>query len=98
MGRRHMSFEPTSRFRVAPSVHSRRFGAELVVLDLAHGEYFALDEMGARVWNELAEGHPFSDVVVGLAHDYEVAPDRLWSDLAAFSDQLVGKGLLLRVV
>jgi hypothetical protein len=90
-----MNPSPSSRFRAAPAVHSRRFGAELVVLDLERGEYFALDEMGARVWDELAEGRPLAAVVGAIAHEYEVNADRLWSDLSTFSDELVAKGLLL---
>jgi hypothetical protein len=92
-----MSLTPSGRFRVPPAVHTRRFGAELVVLDLTGGEYFALDEMGARIWDELANDRPTRDVVSVLAHEYQVDSDRLWSDLERFLDELVAKGLLLAV-
>jgi hypothetical protein len=84
-----------SRFRVAAEVHVQRFGTELVVLDLTGGEYYALDEIGARVWEDLAKGCPFADVVGSLAHEYQVDPDRLLTDLQAFTDELIARGLVL---
>ncbi len=90
-----MSVGSAHRFRVAPQVHSRRFGAELVILDLRGGEYFALDEMGARVWNEITRGCAVQEVIENLAREYQVDDARLRSDLEAFADELVAKGLLL---
>jgi hypothetical protein len=87
--------DPSRRFCVAPAVHFRSFGAELVILDLTGGEYFALDAMGTRVWNDLAKGRPLADVVDELAHEYQVDQARLWGDLEAFLNELIAKGLLL---
>ena len=90
-----MSIRPYTRLRVAPAVHFRRFGGELVVLDLSGGEYFALNEMGARIWSDLAQGRAVSDVVEGLAQEYELDQAQASSDLEAFADELVAKGLLV---
>ena len=86
-----------SRFRIGADVHYRRFGSEVVVLDLAAGEYFALDEVGTVVWQALLEGRSVSEIVTQLASDYEVALAELRADLLALAEDLVKKKLLVAV-
>jgi hypothetical protein len=90
-----MRLDPETTFQVASDVHSRRFGAELVLLDLARGEYFSLDELGSRVWDELAAGRSVGDVVERLAPEYEVQRDRFQADLRALVEELMTRGLLV---
>lgn len=88
--------EPQPRkFRSAPDVHSRAFGQELVLLDLARGEYFSLDELGARIWNETLAGRSLSAVVDLLVRDYDVHPDQLRADVLGLLNELVARGLLV---
>ena len=89
-----MKIEDVDRFEVGESVHARRFDDELVVLDLAHGEYYALDEVGARVWEGFAGGDSLSGVFEGLLSTYDVDRERLQEDVASFAGELVDKGLM----
>jgi len=89
-----MRFDETARFDVPKSVHARRFDDELVVLDLARGEYFALDEVGARVWEGLTAGESLSGLSEALLSTYDVEVDRLREDIAAFAQGLVENGLM----
>jgi hypothetical protein len=84
-----------STFHVARDVHSRCFGEELVLLDLARGEYFSLDELGARIWGELAAGRSVEDAVEKLVAEYDVPRDRFQADLRALVGELVTRGLLV---
>jgi hypothetical protein len=81
-------------FRVRSDVHARQFQDDLVVLDLAAGEYFSLDALGARVWGELSRGRSLGQVVDALAGDYDVEVSRLRADLVGFAEELVRRGLL----
>jgi hypothetical protein len=92
-----MKIEETSRFEVRESVHARRFDRELVVLDLAQGEYFALDEVGARVWEGLATGGTVDGLCDTMLSTYEVEREKLRQDIVAFAEALVSSGLM-RVV
>jgi Coenzyme PQQ synthesis protein D (PqqD) len=83
--------------RPAPDVHVRRFGEELVILDLARGEYFSLDPLGARVWSELAAGVSLAILVDRLAPEYEVEVDRFRADVVELVEHLVSRGLLVAV-
>jgi hypothetical protein len=84
-----------ARFRPADSVHTRTFDGELVILDLAHGEYFALDPIGSRLWVALEEGKSIEQVAAEVVQEYDVSPETAAADLAALLDDLVRRGLLV---
>ncbi len=84
-----------SRYRVAESVHTRTFDGELVILDLAHGEYFALDPIGSRLWVALEQGKTIEQVAAEVVQEYDVSPETAATDLTALLDDLVRRGLLV---
>ncbi len=84
------------RVRCADAVHARRFDEELVILDLAKGEYFSLDPLGARLWSGLEAGRDVTQIAEEIAVEYDVALDRALADLVALGDDLVAKGLMVR--
>lgn len=77
-----------------PGVLHRLLEGESVLLDPASGTYYALNEVGSRVW-ELAAGEPTLDEVLeALLAEYEVEPARLREDLDSLLDRLVAERLL----
>jgi hypothetical protein len=56
-----------SRYVVARDVLARKFHDETILLDLAGGEYFSVDEVGSRVWEGLGEGKTVAEVAAALA-------------------------------
>lgn len=77
-----------------PGVLHRRLEDEAVLLDPKSGTYYALNEVGSRVW-DLAADHPtLGEVVRVLLAEYEVEAATLRGDLDALLDQLVEEGLL----
>ncbi|MEW6320213.1 MAG: PqqD family protein [Acidobacteriota bacterium] len=61
-----------SRYRPHADVVSRQIEQEAVILDLATGEYFGLNETGARIW-ELLEAHDEQGIAVQLAEEFDVS-------------------------
>jgi Coenzyme PQQ synthesis protein D (PqqD) len=84
------------KLRCADAVHSRLFDEELVILDLAKGEYFALDPLGARLWSGLEAGRTVEQVAQEIVAEYDVALDHAVADLTALRDDLVARGLMVR--
>jgi hypothetical protein len=80
---------------VASNVHTRRFGTELVVLDLNSGEYFALDATGARIWEALSSASCVDDVVERVGADYEVSVAQFRADVMALAEELVNRKLMI---
>jgi hypothetical protein len=90
-----VTLDPELLLQVARDVHSRKFGEELVLLDLTRGEYFSLDELGARIWEELAAGNRIGAVVERLAPQYDVERERFQVDFFALVEELLTRGLLV---
>ncbi|HEX4953618.1 MAG TPA: PqqD family protein [Thermoanaerobaculia bacterium] len=72
----------------------RDLGGESVLLEPRVGRYFGLDEVGTRIWFLIAEHRRFEEVLGALAAEYEVPPDRLRADVAAFIEALRDHGLV----
>ena len=89
-----MAISLASQFKIADNVHARMFDDELVILDLNGGNYYGLDEIGARVWNALEKGHALGAVAGEIEADYEVTRAQLEADLLALARDLCDKGLM----
>lgn len=67
---------------------------EAVLLHLAQGKYFGLDEVGARIW-QLVEAHGSARAVRDqMLAEFDVEPDRLESDLHELLWALAENGLV----
>ena len=90
-----MTIRAEDRVRVAKDVHVREFDGELVVLDLQKGDYFGVNEVGARLWEGLALGKSPAEIAAELAPVYDVEPARLIADLVALTNELAARGLVV---
>lgn len=91
-----ISFLTVSALRVAPSVHTRTFDGELVLLDLEGGDYFALDAIGAKFWAGVEAGKSLDTLAEEIAAEYDVTRAQAATDLATLRDELLARGLLLK--
>ena len=91
----HPSSQPAPRFRPADAVYARMFDGELVVLDAKGGEYFALDEIGAELWNGLESGKTLEEISDIIVQRYDVTRERALADLTALCNELVARGLFV---
>jgi hypothetical protein len=90
-----MKLELHDRVCVAPNVHAREFDGETILLDLSHGDYFGVDDMGARIWAELKRASSPEEVALRLASDYDVEMPRLREDVRRFLEELYGRKLVV---
>jgi len=87
----------STRLRISKSVYARPFGDELVVLDFARGEYFALDEIGACVWRAIENGEPLAAIATSIAGSYDVDEAEALRDIVTLSNDLLAQNLVERV-
>jgi len=66
-----------------------------VILDLAGGQYFALDEIGARLWHGLAAGRSPEDVAREVVSTHEVSFDKALADMVDLANELAHRGLVM---
>jgi hypothetical protein len=83
-----------ARVRVPEGVLSGEVGGEAVLLQTSTGAYYALDPVGTRMWNLLAEEGEVDAVWRRLLAEYEVDGDELRRDLAGLVEELAARRLL----
>ena len=79
---------------VTPEVVFKELRGEAVLLDLASGIYFGLDETSTRLWQLLTTHGSLRRAFDGMLEEYEVEPDRLQTDLLAFVAELTRRRLV----
>lgn len=79
---------------VPSEVMARQVGDETVLLDLASGNYYGLDPVGARIWQLLGEGMSLPQVCDVLLAEYDVSRAALEQDIERLVGELSAKGLL----
>jgi hypothetical protein len=71
-----------------------RVGDETVILHLGSGTYFGLDPVGTRVWELLAEPRGLTGICARMEGEFDVAPEVLRADVAAFLRSLLENDLV----
>jgi hypothetical protein len=77
-------------------VHTRLFDGELVILDMARGEYLALDAIGSRLWNALEAGKTVAETAIEVVAEYDVSLEQATADLEALLEDLLAQGLIVQ--
>jgi Coenzyme PQQ synthesis protein D (PqqD) len=67
---------------------------EMIILCLQSGQYFGLNEVGARIWNLIQEPKTVGAVLDSVLEEYDVDLDQLERDLFALLDQMVINDLI----
>ncbi|HEX3552453.1 MAG TPA: PqqD family protein [Thermoanaerobaculia bacterium] len=84
-----------SRLRHRDRVLIQRAAGTLVLLDLEGGQYFALDEVSARVW-ELCDGeHGIGAIVEAIGSEYDAPAETIREDVMAFLQEMLDEKLLV---
>jgi len=67
---------------------------DIVILNQDRDNYVALDEIGRRVWELIAEPRNVSDVCLKMAEEFDAPVATIRPDVIAFLDELAAEGLL----
>lgn len=89
------SAHPSRRFRAADRVVSRAIGGDTLLLDLATGRYFDLDDSGSFVWSRLAAGARLDEIVDSLEDTFDAPRERLAADVEVFVAELERERLVV---
>lgn len=82
------------RYRRSPHVQSAVHGDSMVLLDLRSEQFFALDQVGASVWTQLAEPTAVNEIVDGLVERYDAPETEIRRDVQDLLVSLIGNGLV----
>lgn len=73
---------------------SASVGEELLMMSTAEGKYFNLNDVGARIWELLAQPVSAEGLVAGLTAEYAVDADTAREQVTEFLAALRERGLL----
>ncbi len=73
---------------ISPDVLFQELGSETVLLDLDKELYYALDEVGTRLWQLLAENGDPAAAMTRLLAEYDVDEATLRKDINGLVDEL----------
>ena len=81
---------------VSGEVVAREMGGEMVLLDLASGQYFGLDPVGMRVWELLSERpHTLAELCNVIETEFEAPRDQIEADLLLLAGELGKQDLIV---
>ena len=73
---------------------STTLGDEAVILGADAGQYFGLNEVGARIWELVQQPVSVSAIRDTLCREYDVAPEECERDLVELLNELSRNGLV----
>jgi len=79
----------------SPDVVYRDLEGEAVILDLASGTYFGLNEVGTRVWRMIDEGRDAAEIVDIVATEYQADRGNIAQDVARLLNDLSARRLIV---
>lgn len=82
------------RVELSSEVLFQDIEGEAVLLDLASGQYFGLNEVGTRFWQHARELDDVDAIVARLLEEFEVEESVLEDDLEGFIGEMSEAGLL----
>ena len=84
-----------TRLRPGPGVLMQRVDDAVVLLNIASGEYYALDEIGGRIWLLCDAGHDLAEVHTALCAEFDAPPATIEADMLELVRDLLDERLLV---
>lgn len=81
-------------YQIPQDVLFHELSGEAVLLNLASGQYYSLDEIGTRIWALLAEHGEIEPVLTTILQEYDVTEQQLRDDFDRLISELTAQGLL----
>ncbi|HJU89312.1 MAG TPA: PqqD family peptide modification chaperone [Gemmatimonadaceae bacterium] len=79
---------------VARNQVSSDLGGEAVILHLASGTYYSLNEVGATIWNLLQQPRRVRQILDHVVAEYDIDREECAADLHRLLDALSREGLI----
>ena len=86
----------TDSYTISDDVVAREVGGEMVLLDLASGQYFGLDTVGGRFWELLSDRpHTLAELCDAIEAEFDAPRDRIEADMMALAKQMRDQELIV---
>lgn len=91
-----MTLALSDHLRIPEEVLTSKVGEEMILLNLQTGMYHSLDPVGTRFLELLQNTSQLDAVHHAMLQEFDVPTAKLESDLLKLSQEMVGRGLLVK--
>jgi hypothetical protein len=91
-----MTLALSDHLKIPEEVLTSKVGEEMILLNLQTGMYHSLDPVGTRFLELLQNTSQLDAVHHALLQEFDVPTAQLESDLLKLSQEMVGRGLLVK--
>ena len=86
--------DPNAVITIPLHVEATTTDNSVVILNFETGDFFGLDEVGARLWELLNQFNDLNSVIQILLQEYEVDEEKLTKDITKVVTELQEAGLV----
>ncbi|MFH0781124.1 MAG: PqqD family protein [Pseudomonadota bacterium] len=80
--------------RIPDNVSWKQMDDLVVIVDVATGEYYSLNDSASSIWSAMADGKSRNEIVDALVGSYEVDAQQAESDVSSCIEKWLGYGIL----
>ena len=84
-------------YSISEEVLYQEVNDEVVLLSMATGKYYGLNDVASKLWRLLGENGKCEDAISVLLDEYDVPEEQLRSDVSEIVGKMVTDGLLIRL-
>jgi hypothetical protein len=86
---------PDTRFHFnEQEIAAKVIDGEAIIINLATGNYYSMDNVGAFTWEKLVAGHSLHEVATAISAHYEVLYEQALTDVERLTTELLQESLL----
>lgn len=94
MGAEAMTIDMNSTIVRDNDIIFSELDGEAVMVSMEQGEYYGINPIGTRIWNEIETPRQVSDLCELLISDFNVTLEQCSKDVLVFLNVMVGKGVV----
>jgi hypothetical protein len=83
-------------FRLPDNVSWKKMDDLVIVVDLETGAYYSLNQTASAIWEQIIAGQSLEEVKETLTEVFEVAEERLRTDIAGCIEEWVANRLIVQ--
>jgi hypothetical protein len=89
-----MSIESTTVIAQAGNLPSNAIDEDLVILNLKHDNYIALDAIGRRIWELIEAPRRVEELCRQLCREFNGTPEQITADVLRFLNELEQESMI----
>ena len=83
------------RVRVCEEIAAKVIDDEAIIINLANGVYYSMDNAAGLVWQMLERGHSLKEVITSVIARYDIPAEQARADVTRLVEELVQENVVV---